>query len=174
MQNELLHFSFLHFKILWVGWTFLRQFSAFGLMKNDDDGKRFLPWLCGMFSSLLFCSNSAKVLFLVYIHFDISFFSQFIPKSHVAILNHDILTSFACYTSLKYSRGWQANLDLINNVRFKKKIGSTSKKWEQKKSLMYLGKQVNLQFGIFLKSRFNCKYDYITMYIMALLLNNFN
>ena len=55
-------------------------------MKNDDDGKRFLPWLCGMFSLLLFSSNSAKVLFLVYIHFDILLFSQFIPKNHVAIL----------------------------------------------------------------------------------------
>ena len=56
----------LAFQILWVSWTFLRQFSAFGLMKNDDDGKRCLPWLCGMFTSLLFCSNSAKVLFVDY------------------------------------------------------------------------------------------------------------
>ena len=82
LQNELLHFSFLHFKILWVGWTFLRQFSAFGLMKNDDDGKRFLPWLCGMFSSLLLCSNSAKVSFVDYINFNIYLFLNLCLKSY--------------------------------------------------------------------------------------------
>ena len=87
--------------------------------------------------SLHCCSvaTQLKYFFLSTCIFTFRFFSQFIPKNHLAILNHDILTRFACYTGLKYSRGWQANLDLINNVRFKKKIGSTSKKWEQKKVL---------------------------------------
>ena len=95
LQNELLHFSFLHFKILWVGWTFLRQFSAFGLMKNDDDGKRFLPWLCGMFSSLLLCSNSAKVSFVDYINFNIYLFLNLCLKSYG---NHIIKSSSSSHS----------------------------------------------------------------------------
>ena len=60
-------------------------------MKNDDDGKRFLPWLCGMFSLLLFYGNSAKVSFVDYINFNI--------YSNYRIYDYGI-EKYAFYTSL--------------------------------------------------------------------------